>query len=87
MNIYKLSVCVNEILAQQPALEADVGEAFDPYLNVVDFAIVAESEERARTIAAAHEKGSWWLDPKQTSCDKVVIDGPERIVIANQPTG
>lgn len=61
------------------------------YASIQAFVIVAENEQRARTVAAWHrnygEPEAWWLDTKLTTCEEIITIGDERVIIADTPTG
>lgn len=54
------------------------------------FVVIASCETEARNLAAKSETpegGPWWSKPEQSSCEEVSLDGPPRIVMADEPTG
>jgi hypothetical protein len=56
----------------------------------VGFVIRAETEDRARALAAEHcgDEGSGvWIDPLETKCGELLIDGPEHVILQDFKAG
>jgi hypothetical protein len=88
MKVFKLSVLDEMALDEQSQQDDAPGGGFNRYVSMRGFVIVAATEASARELATnAQDGGPWWLDVKQTACEEVNIAGPERVILANEPTG
>lgn len=62
------------------------GTDFSGYTDVYALAVIAENESAARQMAYEETNrltdSTWWLNPKQTSCEEIPIDVPKILMLA-----
>jgi hypothetical protein len=60
-----------------------------PFSDKQGFVVIAESEARAReqAMGVCYTDSPWWLDPTVTVCIELKAEGPERVILADTPTG
>lgn len=53
------------------------------------FVVRAASTEDARRVASNYGRSPtpWWLDDSLCSCEEILADGSEGVVMADEPTG
>ena len=85
LRIFRLSITDDTALEARAAADVGPTYGFNCSIDIKGYVVIAHSKQGARNLANSVGGSPWWFNADQTLCEEVLLDGPERLVLANEP--